>query len=294
MFVVALTGDVGAGKSTFMSLLKGMGARTVSADLVAKGLWDRPHIRREFIKRWGAIPLKSDGSLDAAVISKRVFSSEEEYRFLCAVLHPPAWELLRESVTEDGIWVIEVPLLFESRVPSWVDGAMYLGCPRDLRLSRVMSRGWEEDELISRERWLMDPEVKRGMADWVIDNSGSLEDLARKAREIYGELRCLASVILGNVTFGSREEALSFSEVMVEERLAACCRLRPVFSVYRWNGDVCQDEEVELEFKTVEDRVEDLMKLFSRHAYELPAIYFQRPYRMSLKLRRWVLESCSA
>ncbi|MCX7827684.1 MAG: dephospho-CoA kinase [Thermanaerothrix sp.] len=290
---MALTGDVGAGKSTFMSILSKMGARTASADLVAKGLWMRRDVRDAFVSRWGCLPTKADGSIDAAAISKKVFSDAEEYHFLCSVLHPTTWEMLRDAVTDDGVWVLEVPLLFESKVPHWIDGTVYLRSPRDVRVSRVAARGWDDEELLSRERWLLDGEVKSRMADWVLDNCGTLEDLEIAARGLYEEFRRLNSVLLGNLTFGSMSEARRFANEMVERRIAACCRMKLVSSVYRWEGAVCDEDEAELTFKTIEDRLEDLNELLQSHPYQMPALMLQRPHRMPLGLRRWVVESCS-
>lgn len=293
MFIVALTGDVGAGKSTFMSILSEMGARTASADLIVKGLWGRREVRSAFISRWGDVPTKPDGSIDTAAVSSRVFSDAEEYRFLCSVLHPLTWDALRSTVADDGVWVLEVPLLFESEVPHWVDGTVYIRSPREIRALRVAARGWDDQELPARERWLLDADVKSRMADWVLDNCGTLEELEAAAQELYRELKLLSSVLLGNLTFGSMEEAEEFARVMVERRIAACCRLTPVSSVYRWEGVICHEGEVEVTFKTIEDRLVDLDEILKSHSYDLPALMLQRPYKMSLKLRRWVVESCS-
>ncbi|ACZ18982.1 dephospho-CoA kinase [Thermanaerovibrio acidaminovorans DSM 6589] len=294
MFTVALTGDVGAGKSTLLSMFARLGARTVSADLVAKGLWEDPRVRGAFADRWGGVPINPDGTLDVGTISRRVFSDEGEYRFLCAVLHPLTWEVLQGMVGQDGIWVLEVPLLFESGVPHWIDGTLFLGCPPQVRLSRVMVRGWDQRELESRERWLMRSEDKRRMADWVIDNQGSMEDLWGSALRIYQEMRLLNSVVLGNVTFPSAHEALEFSRRMVESKLAACCRVRGVDSVYRWEGEVYSEPEAELAFKTVEGAIPAIRDLLGSHPYDMPALYFERPHRMGIQLRRWVVQSCSS
>jgi len=74
-------------------------------------------------------------------------------------------------------------------------------------------------------------------------------------------------------TTSSREEAHRIAQALITEHLAACVNLYPITSVYRWEGKVCNDEEIQLVIKTDLNRFEQLQaRITQLHSYELPEI----------------------
>ena len=97
MSIIGLTGDVGAGKSTLCSVWREMGARVIDADTVARSMWDRPEVRAEAEKRWGAGFFdEPDHKTLWAKIAAKIFDDAEEYKFASALIHRRTGEELKK------------------------------------------------------------------------------------------------------------------------------------------------------------------------------------------------------
>jgi len=197
MLTVGLTGDVGAGKSTVAACWKEQGATVVDTDEIVRELWRRERLKRAALERFGERVLKTGNrDLDTSYISARVFSSREDYEWVCSLLHPLVFkEVERILQSREGWFVIEIPLLFEVGRPDWIDLAVYVSAPEQERIQRTAHRGWGAGELKARERWLLPPERKRVLADILIQNGGALNDLGRKAIAIGEKMKRIAASI---------------------------------------------------------------------------------------------------
>lgn len=193
MYVAALTGDVGSGKSTAMNVWRSMGAVVLDADSCAKEMWSVPEVMEAAVARWGEGVRRADGSPDYARIADRVFSSAEEAAFANALIHPLATRELERRARAAGGWVcVEIPLLFEAGVPTWVSCVVYATAPLCLRELRVASRGWSPEEVRRRESLLAPREEKMRMADIVMENGGTSEEWEATVRRV-GERLIIAS-----------------------------------------------------------------------------------------------------
>ena len=138
---VAVTGDVGAGKSTVARLFESLGGVRFDADAVVAELWRRPDIVGAAVGRWGSGILDSEGRVVFAHVAARLFSSRAEYDWGCALLHPPTRaELARRVASLDPKrdWAVaEIPMLFESGVPDWVTATVFVTASRDVRAERA-------------------------------------------------------------------------------------------------------------------------------------------------------------
>lgn len=178
MLVLGVTGDVGAGKSTVAGLWKNHGASIIDADCIIHEIWKEPRVLKRVEERWGSCVFYHNGSINPSEIASRIFADPKEYEWLCSILHPMVRkEMERRMFALRGWIVAEIPLLFENSVPWWVDYTVYVTASTSTRLSRNVSRGWNEEEIERRERFLMNTEEKQAMADLVIQNEGSLESL---------------------------------------------------------------------------------------------------------------------
>ena len=94
-------------------------------------------------------------------------------------------------------------------------------------------------------------------------------------------------------TVGSEDKARQLARVLVEERLAACVQTYPVRSVYRWKGEVQEDQEWQIAIKTTQDRCEALeRRIRELHPYELPELA-RTSTQASPEYASWLRESVS-
>lgn len=202
MLRVGLTGNVGAGKSTVLELLRGWGAWTIDADALAREavLPGAPALGA-IEARFGRGVLQPDGTLDRAALRRRVMSDAKGREALNDIVHPVVARLTFEREQEAAragarIVVHDVPLLFEALDPDTFDALVLVDAPPALRKERLMnSRGLsaaEADDLIAAQAPAQD---KRARSHFVIDNDDSRDALERRAREVWSELLARAGIV---------------------------------------------------------------------------------------------------
>ncbi len=185
MLTIGLTGDVGAGKSTLCRVWNAMGATVFNADTIAREMWKLPEIQKKAEERWGAGFFDGEWKTVLAKIASKIFSDDDEYIFASELLHCPTMEELKRLVNKSSGWVvIEIPLLYECGLPDWIDGVVYAAASLEKRMERNKVRGWDETEIRRRDRKLLPRAEKLCRADWVIENTGTLEEWEKKAREL--------------------------------------------------------------------------------------------------------------
>ena len=293
MFVVAVTGDVGAGKSTLVEVWRSMGAEIVSADEVAKDQWRKPEIMAAMVARWGDEVL-TNGAPDFAKIARVVFANEEENRFTRALIHPGTWEEITKIVRSLRGWVVvEIPLLFESGRHDWIDCVVYVTAPKAARSSRNAARGWRAGEVERRERFLLASDEKQALSDVVLTNDGSRDEWEAEAREL-GTLFAKSSAVYEVMTCcGSLEEAERIGRLLVEKRLAACVNMSAVRSCYRWQGGVSVENEWAISCKTTGSALRKTIDCIKEnHSYDLPAITAHDFTHSDFTTLKWIVESC--
>lgn len=186
--IYALTGTIGSGKSSVSKLLKEHGARILCADEFAHEVvrFGSPALQ-ELKEEFGSKILQPDGSLNRAALSEIVFHSGEKKKTLESILHPAirsryVEELLNilECDSPPSVVIYDVPLLFEAAVPRLeFEGVIVVSAPRSLCIERVLkrdpTRNLEQVEKILDSQWPI--EKKEELADFVISNSGGIEEL---------------------------------------------------------------------------------------------------------------------
>jgi len=203
---VALTGNVASGKSAVARVWRDAGVPVVSADelsrdAVAPGSAGLEEVRAAF----GDGVMAVDGSLDRAALRARVFGDVEERKRLESILHPrirqlrDAW-LLRHEAEGAPLVVAEIPLLFETGTQGDFGLTVLVDAPEPVRLARMLrERGISASEARGIMAAQMDASAKRALADLIIDNHGSLEELRTRALEVLTELRRRAGTPLVKV-----------------------------------------------------------------------------------------------
>lgn len=195
MRVIGLTGNIASGKSSVADLLAERGATIVDADVLSREAVTRGAPALDaIVARWGPSVLGADGSLDRAALRKIVFHDRHELDALNEIIHPEIMRLRSAGVEAarahgDRVVVCVVPLLFERHLADEFDFIVLVDAPRAVRLERIVrDRGLQEAEAMDMIASQMPADLKRARADWVIENTGSLEDLGREVGRLWDEL----------------------------------------------------------------------------------------------------------
>ena len=193
-WVMAITGDVGAGKSTVSRILESMGWALIDADKVVAGLWRTPGVINAAVERWGDGILEN-GDVVRARIAALIFNDRDEYNWTMSLLHPLAKEEMRlgvETLKEEGKPIAaEIQMFFESGVYPWVTLKTFVTASRETRLKRCLTRGWDKAEMSKRESFFMQSEERMALSDFVIRNDGSFDELRKVVDDINGALYSL-------------------------------------------------------------------------------------------------------
>jgi dephospho-CoA kinase len=195
MLSVALTGNIGAGKSTIADWFRRWGATIIDADQLVREAQapGRPALA-EIATRFGTELIRADGSLDRGALRARVLGDQEALAALNRIMHPTVHRRRRELVAEarsrgDRIVVSDIPLLFEAADPAEFDAVVLVDAPEPVRRARLLaSRGIPPQEIDRLMASQLPSNFKRQRSDYVIDNDGDLQALQRSAESVWQAL----------------------------------------------------------------------------------------------------------
>jgi len=196
MLLVGLTGNIASGKSTVAKLFGQWGATLIDADVLARQAVDvGMPAYHAIVERWGEGVTAPDGLIDRRELRQRVFSDSEQLEALNAIVHPEV-QRLRDQLVDDArrrgdrIVVCDIPLLFERRLAEQFDRIVLVDAPRPVRMDRlVRDRGLETTEAMKMIASQMPAELKRARADYLIDNTGTQQELEFRSREVWEALQ---------------------------------------------------------------------------------------------------------
>lgn len=193
MTQVGLTGGIGSGKSEVARLLAARGAVVIDADVLARevvapGTDGLAAVVEEF----GESVLGPDGSLDRAALGARVFGDDDARRRLEAIIHPRVRERSAELVARadpDAVVVHDIPLLVETGQADRFDRVVVVDVPEEVQVERLRRhRGMSAEEAKSRIAAQATREQRTGVADHIVDNTGSLTELEARVDEVWRAL----------------------------------------------------------------------------------------------------------
>jgi dephospho-CoA kinase len=191
---VGLTGGIASGKSTVSAILSELGAVVIDADALAREVVEKgTRGLAAVVEEFGPHLLTADGDLDRAAMGALVFSDESARKRLEAIVHPLVFERivdLESNAPEGAVVVHDIPLLAESGRADSFDAVIVVDAPPDVQVERmVRDRGWTEEDALARIAAQATPEDRRAIATYLVENTGSREDLRRQVEKIYGDLR---------------------------------------------------------------------------------------------------------
>ena len=196
--VIGLSGGIGSGKSTVGKMLEKLGATLIDADVIVHEVQSPGSpVLQEIAAEFGPGVIDEMGALDREALGDIIFRDAEARARLGRIVHPPviAEMLRRLEVAQDSgaeLVILDIPLLFEgaktgtgaaSVLP--FDATVAVWATEENQVQRQIERnGYDGEEALRRVRAQLPLDEKRGMADYVIDNSGSLEETERQVREM--------------------------------------------------------------------------------------------------------------
>jgi dephospho-CoA kinase len=196
--VIGLSGGIGTGKSTVARMFAAEGATVIDADAIVHELQARGQpLVAELAQAFGPGVLDAEGGLDRAALGAIVFRDPEARARLNAIVHPKVGAEFARRVAAalaagTRVLVLDIPLLFEGRKAGTgsaaqlrFDATVLVYAPEPLQIERQQARdGCTREEALRRVRAQLPIEEKKALADYVIDNSGSLEETRRQVREV--------------------------------------------------------------------------------------------------------------
>ncbi len=184
MILVALTGGIGSGKSSVSTELSQRGAAIIDADQIVRDLQQpgKP-VFESMVERWGAGIVASDGELDRQAVAAIVFGDKAELKALEALVHPAVGVEMRNQMDElaatDRVVILDIPLLAEGKGDKrGASAVVVVDCPIDIAVDRLVRfRDFDRDDATARIEAQVSREERLALADFVIDNSGSIDHL---------------------------------------------------------------------------------------------------------------------
>lgn len=189
--IIGLTGSIATGKSTVSRMLKQKGYPIVDADEISRHVVEPgSSVLDEIEEAFGSHVLLPDGSLNREKLGSLIFNNEEKRKKLNGIIHPA---VRKEMIRQKEEWlekgsntvIMDIPLLFESKLQSYVDKIIVVSANPSIQKERLIARnGYSAEEADARINSQLPIAEKELGADAVIDNNGTVEETANQLDEI--------------------------------------------------------------------------------------------------------------
>ena len=197
MLKVALTGGIGSGKSEVSTLFSKWGAYIFDADTIAKQILDKNKTaQNELILEFGSDVISAEGIIDKKKLSRVAFQNEFNQLKLNTIIHPYVFkeiDLCFQSIIEKGnhdIFIVDAALIYESGADIHMDYVIVITSHLRIRIERVMKKGdLSRDEFLKRVELQWPEKDKIEMADFIIYNNESKDELKKEAKKVYNQLQ---------------------------------------------------------------------------------------------------------
>ncbi|OKP87818.1 dephospho-CoA kinase [Paenibacillus helianthi] len=194
--IMGLTGGIASGKSTVSAIFVDKGARLVDADVIAREVMlPESPVLAAAVQEFGEEILQPDGTLNRARLGAIVFHDPDARQKLNELTHPAIRREIKnrmyalEQEVPQQLVIVDIPLLYESRLDNLFQEIIVVYVPRELQLDRLMERNTlTMEQAEGRLSAQMDIEQKRSKATYVIDNSGNLDNTRQQVAALWDRL----------------------------------------------------------------------------------------------------------
>ena len=189
MIILGLTGSIGCGKSSVSNILKDNNIDIIDADIISRTIFEDEKLLSLVFEHFGEGVKNKDGSLNRKALGNIVFNDDNKLIELNSLTHPRIKETIINEIEilklhNKEVIVIDAPLLIEGGYLEMVDKLLVITCNNEIQISRIQKRdNCTREEAIVRINSQISQEEKVKYADYIIDNSGSIESLGQKVNE---------------------------------------------------------------------------------------------------------------
>lgn len=189
--VIGLTGGIASGKSTVSTMFKEMDITVIDADVEARLAVQIGEPAYEKIREvFGQEILLPNGEIDRQKLGSVIFHDADKRQVLNSIVHPEVRKRMtvqidRAKEQKEEMIVLDIPLLFESKLTYMVNKVLLVYVDKTIQLNRLMARNQlSANEAVARinSQMLLSEKVK--LADAVIDNNGSIQETKKQLNEI--------------------------------------------------------------------------------------------------------------
>lgn len=181
---VAITGSIACGKSTVSNYLINKGYNVVDADKIGHNILLEEAVKKEILNIFSA-DVFENGEIDRKKLGEVVFQNNEKLKQLNAITHPIIKKQIELVMLNKKLVFLDIALLFEGDFVDLVDKVIVVHINKEEQLKRLMKRNnFSYDQAIARISSQMDSEEKVKLADYVIDNSGTIEETHNQIEKI--------------------------------------------------------------------------------------------------------------
>lgn len=190
MLVIGLTGNIGCGKSSLSKILKDNSLDIIDADIISREIMSNNKLLEEVFQVFGEDVKDKDGNLNRKKLASIVFSDDKKLIALNDITHPAIKNEIKRRIKDienkgRNIVIVDAALLIEGKFLDLIDKLIVITCDEKEQLNRVMDRDNSNmDEALNRISSQMSQDEKVKFGDYIIDNSGSLEELNYKANNL--------------------------------------------------------------------------------------------------------------
>tara|TARA_B100000686_G_C16791882_1_gene979283 strand:- start:337 stop:975 length:639 start_codon:yes stop_codon:yes gene_type:complete len=191
--VIGLTGGIGSGKTTVAEILSSFGASVIDVDKIGREILElESSVAKEVIRHFGNVVIREDGFVDRKKLGEIVFSNPNELEALEAISHPAINRVIQSCILGESskIVVLDMAILVEKNLG--YDGLtpMYhkvvvVQSERDIRIERLKKRGLTAIQINDRFNSQASDEERSSLADVVVSNNGSMEELKSAVEELW-------------------------------------------------------------------------------------------------------------
>jgi len=191
MRVIALTGGIGCGKSLAAQYFAELGALVIDADQLARAAIERGSDGFDEVVTLFGDSILNDGNIDRRALGEVIFKDPQAKSSLENIIHPIVRREFEEAVASlkgDDVLVYEIPLLYETNAHERFDLVITVESEMENRIARLRGRGMHISEIEGRIAAQATREQRIEIADFLIENDGSEDELLRQVENIWDSL----------------------------------------------------------------------------------------------------------